>query len=73
MNRLLVIARDFNAAKYWARQNKLSPGYWVYISSFYNIQGNPGCEYVKVEGWDTRPDVSVLEENLKIHSCVEKK
>lgn len=71
--RLLVIARDFNAAKHWANDNRMSPGLWVYVSSFYNIQGNPESEYVKIPGYELRPDVSVLEENLKFHNCTEKK
>lgn len=73
MSRLLVIARDFNDAKHWAREQRISPGYWVYVSSFYNIQGNPECEYVKIPGWETRPDVNAINENLEIHHCLERK
>ena len=71
MNRLLVIARDFNAAKHWAHEKKISAGQWVYVSSFYNIQGNPGADYIKIPGWELRPDISVLDDNLKRSECKE--
>ena len=71
MRRLLIIARDFNAAKHWAHEHKLSPGQWVYISSFYNIQGNPGADYLKIPGWDQRPDIKVLEAALETSQCIE--
>ena len=71
MKRLLLIARDFNAAKHWAGEQKLSPGRWVYVSSFYNVQGNPGCDYIRIPGWELRPDIETIEASLKRHKCVE--
>jgi hypothetical protein len=71
MNRLLVVARDFNAAKHWARENKISTGQWVYVSSFYNVQGNPGSDYIKIPGHELRPDISVIDEQLKKSECTE--
>lgn len=67
--RLLVIARDFNAANHWAKENRISPGRWVYASSYHNIKGNAGAEYVMLTGWDLRPDASILIEALKESGC----
>lgn len=69
--RLLIIARDYNAARHYANDKKLSPGKWVYISSYHNIQGNAGCDYIRVGDWSLRPDIEVLNTNLKTHKCVE--
>ena len=63
--RLLIIARDFNAAQHWAKRNRLSPGVWVYASSYHNIRGNTGCNHVLIDGWKERPDWEILAAELK--------
>jgi hypothetical protein len=69
MKRLLILARDYNTAQHWAKQQRLSQGYWVYVSAFYNIQGNAECPYVLLDNWMLRPDWEILKENLGIHKC----
>lgn len=71
MKRLLIFARDFNAAKHWANERKLTQGRWVYISSYHNIQGNAESQYIKIPGWELRLDVETLEASLKRYNCVE--
>jgi hypothetical protein len=72
LKRLLIVARDFVSAQHWAKKEGLSPGRWVYISSYHNIQGNAESEYVKLPGWDLRPDALLLEEQLAEYKCVKK-
>ena len=69
--RVLIIARDFNAAQHWAKGQKMSPGQWVYVSSYHNIRGNVGSEYVMLDGWTLRPDAEILKADLKVFNCVE--
>lgn len=73
MKRLLVIARDFNSAQHYAKERKMSPGQWVYVSSYHNINGNPENDYIKIDGWDLRPDLDMLESSLKRSKCAEVK
>lgn len=70
--RLLIVARDSNQANHWSKDQRMSPGAWVYVSSFHNIRGNAGTEYVKLPGWDTRPDADVIQAELKTNSCKER-
>jgi hypothetical protein len=70
--RLLVIARDFATAQHWAKDNKLSLGQWVYVSSFHNVNGNTGSEFVKLPGWHLRPDCKILDQALEDCHCVER-
>lgn len=70
MKRLLIIARDYNSAQHYAKERKLSPGRWVYISSYHNIMGNPGCDYIKIPGWESRPDIDMLETALTKNNCL---
>lgn len=72
MKRLLIVARDFNQANHWAKDQKMSPGAWVYVSSFHNIRGNVESEYVKLLGWETRPDADILQIELEANFCKEK-
>ena len=67
--RLLIVARDYNTAQHWAKDKRLSPGRWLYVSAFYNIQGNPESPYVLLDNWKTRPDADIINENLKLHKC----
>ena len=69
--RLLIVARDYNQAQHWAKDQRMSPGQYVYVSSYHNILGNIGCEYVLLEGWELRPDSDQLSEHLKTH-CTER-
>ena len=69
--RLLILARDFNTAQRWAKEQRLSPGQWVYVSAFYNIQGNAESEYVLLDNWLERPDANILAETLETSRCVE--
>ena len=71
MPRLLIVARDFNTAKHWAFDNKLSPGIWVYISSYHNIRGNAGSKYVLLDNWKLRPDADILKAELEANGCEE--
>jgi hypothetical protein len=71
--RLLIIARDFNQAQHWAKDQRMSPGHWVYVSSFHNIQGNVGCEYVKLPNWELRPDAQLLDGMLMDCACTVRK
>jgi hypothetical protein len=70
--RLLIIARDFNQANHWAKEQRMSPGRWVYVSSYHNINGNAGAEYVMLDGWTLRPDAVQLKEQLEIYKCRER-
>jgi hypothetical protein len=70
--RLLIIARDFNQAQHWAKNQKMSPGQWVYVSSFHNISGNAQSEYILLENWELRPDVDILKQELINSKCVER-
>lgn len=70
--RLLIVARDFNQANHWSKDQKMSPGAWVYVSSFHNIRGNAESEYVKLDGWETRPDANIIQIELKANFCEEK-
>jgi hypothetical protein len=72
VKRLLVVARDFNTAQHWAKNQHMSPGYWVYVSSYHNIQGNAGCEYTLLDNWKLRPDAEILKEKLVENNCVER-
>lgn len=67
--RLLIIARDFNQAQHWAKEQKMSPGQWIYASSYHNIQGNAGSEYVLLDNWELRPDADILFTELKVANC----
>ena len=67
--RLLIVAKDYNQAQHWAKSQRMSPGVWVYVSSFYNIQGNAGNEYVLLDGWELRPDANVLKAELESCEC----
>ena len=71
LKRLLIIAREYNTANHWTKGQRLSPGCWVYASSYHNIMGNAGSEYVKLPGWELRPDAEQLDEALKMHGCTE--
>lgn len=70
--RLLIVARDFNAAQHWAKEQRMTPGRWVYVSSYHNIQGNAGNPYIKLEGWLDRPDAGLVQEMLNQNMCVER-
>ena len=70
--RLLVVSRDYNQARHWAKEQRMSPGSFVYVSSYYNIMGNGGSEYVMLDGWKLRPDAIVLQTALVEHACVER-
>lgn len=67
--RLLIVARDYNQAQHWGKDHRMSPGQYVYVSSYHNIQGNAESDYVMLDGWDTRPDAGVLAEALEAHKC----
>ena len=69
--RLLIVARDYNQAQHWAKDQRMSPGQYVYVSSFHNILGNAGCEYVLLDGWKQRPDSFELSKYLETH-CTER-
>lgn len=69
--RLLIIARDFNEARHWAQKQRLSPGQWVYASSYHNIRGNAGSEYVTLGEWKQRVDSGLLLSELEAHGCTE--
>jgi hypothetical protein len=68
-SRLLIVARDFNQANHWTKAEHISPGHWVYVSSFHNIRGNAGCEFVTLDGWTLRPDAAQLKEELELCKC----
>lgn len=70
--RLLIIAKDFNQAQHWAKDARMSPGQWVYVSSYHNIRGNAESEYVKLPDWELRPDASIINQELTDHKCVER-
>lgn len=70
--RLLILAKDYNQAAHWAKENRMSPGSFVYISSYHNIQGNAGSEFVILEGYQTRPDADILVEELSKFGCKKK-
>lgn len=63
--RILIMAKDFNQAKHYALQKKLSPAYWLFVSSFYNVKMNPELDYVKLEGWDERNGAVEIEAELE--------
>ncbi len=67
--RLLIVARDYNQAQHWAKDQRLSPGRWVYVSSYHNIQGNAGSDYVLLDNWGLRPDAEILFDALKEAGC----
>jgi hypothetical protein len=69
MNRLLVLAKSYNQAQHWAKAQNLSLGRWVYVSSYHNILGNAGCDYVELDGWKERPDADILLEHLSRAGC----
>jgi hypothetical protein len=69
LKRLLILARDFNAARHWAKEQRLSLGRWVYVSSYHNIDGNSGCEYVKLPGFEQRVDADILLAKLEAQAC----
>lgn len=70
--RLLIVARDYNQAQHWAKDQRMSPGQYVYVSSYHNIMGNAGSEYVLLDGWNLRPDGMVLLDKLKENHCTER-
>lgn len=67
--RLLIVARDFNQAQHWAKDQRMSPGQYVYVSSYHNIRGNAGSEYVMLDNWKLRPDADILLTELKSAGC----
>lgn len=67
--RLLIVARDYVQAQHWAKDQRLSPGQWVYASSYHNIIGNRESEYVLLENWDLRPDAPILLQTLNENDC----
>ena len=72
LKRVLVVAKDFNAAKHWANAQRLSSGGWVYVACYFNVLGNAGCEYVLIDGWDSRPDTRRILEELEAQGCVQR-
>lgn len=70
--RLLIVARDFNQAQHWAKEQRFSPGQWVYVSSYHNVRGNAESEYVLLEGWKLRSDSEILMSELKNNNCTER-
>ncbi len=70
--RLLIIARDYNTAQHWAKDQKISPGRWAYVSSFYNVRCSSGAEYVKLPRWELRPDASQIDAELDACGCRER-
>ena len=69
LKRLLIVARDYNRASHWAKEQRISPGFYVYVSSFHNIRGNAGSEYVLLDGWELRPDAAQMKEELSAAGC----
>jgi hypothetical protein len=72
LKRLLVISRDYNQAQHWAKDRKLSPGAWVYVSSYHNIRGNLESDYVLLPKWELRPDHDMIWSELEAGGCTEK-
>lgn len=70
--KLLIIARDFNQAQHWAKDKKMSPGQWVYVSSFHNVMGNAASEYVLLDKYKERPDLNQILAALETTGCTER-
>ena len=72
LNRLLILARDFTTAQHWAKNQKISTGCWVYVSSYHNIRGNAESDYVLLDNWKLRPDADILSTELEACGCTER-
>ena len=70
--RLLIVAKDFNQAKHWARMNRIAPAGWVFVACVYNVIGNPDSEYVLLPDWQQRPGTKEIMEELIKQGCVER-
>lgn len=63
--RILILAKDFNQAKTYARLNNLPFGYWVYVASFHIVLANKECDYITLPGWEDRIGIEEIKAHLK--------